>query len=50
VERLQRLALNALRTLASLRRGKSAFIVQRAGQINVANGPQANTIVEASDE
>lgn len=42
VERLQRLYHNALRTLVNMRRGKSAFIVQRSGQINVAMGPQAN--------
>jgi hypothetical protein len=50
VERLQRLFENALRTLLNSRRGKSAFIVQRSGQINIAAGPQLNACVPACDE
>ena len=42
VERLQRLFQKAFQSLVSLRRGKTTFIAQRSGQINVALGPQAN--------
>jgi hypothetical protein len=49
VERLQRLYQNALRTLMNSRRGKSAFIVQRARQMNVAFGPQMNANKVESD-
>lgn len=42
VERLQKLYQNALRTLLDSRRGRSAFVVQRARQMNIATGPQMN--------
>jgi hypothetical protein len=50
IERLQKLYQNALRTLLNSRRGKSAFIVQRSGQINVTAGPQMNACVSTSDD
>lgn len=50
VERLQRLYQNALRTLLNSRRSKSAFIVQRSGQVNVALGAQVNGCVTADNE
>jgi hypothetical protein len=48
VERLQRLYHNALRMLLSLRRGKAQVIVRKAGQVNLATGPQMNVQVEPS--
>jgi hypothetical protein len=50
VERLQRLYQNALRTLLMSRRSKSAFIVQRSGQVNLALGAQVNGCVAAPSE
>jgi hypothetical protein len=47
VERLQRLYHNALRTLLSLRRRTPQLIVRKAGQVNLAAGPQMNVQVEA---
>jgi len=46
VERLQRLYHNALRMLLSLRRGKPQLIVRKAGQVNLAAGPQMNVQAE----
>ena len=42
VERFQQLFHKTLQSLVNLRRGKSTFIAQRSGQLNVALGPQAN--------
>jgi hypothetical protein len=42
VEHLQRLYQNSLRALLSLRRGKTAVFVRRAGQVNLGAGPQFN--------
>jgi len=42
VECLQRLYQNSLRALLSIRRGKTAVFVRRAGQVNLAGGPQFN--------
>jgi hypothetical protein len=50
VERLQRLYQSALRTLVMSRRGKSPFIVQHSGQINIAEGPQLNACVAVPGE
>jgi hypothetical protein len=42
VERLQRLVHGTLRMLLALRRGMGPLVVHRAGQVNVAAGPQLN--------
>jgi hypothetical protein len=49
VERSQGLYLSALRAFLSLRKGKSAFIVQRSGLINLAIGQQANVCLQTPE-